>query len=590
MGRGTALLLVVFFVHVAGASATFLCVPNTSIPGGPSSGSASEPTIGDAVNNAAILGDTVLIGAGTYNEAVDDTGKSLSFVGAGPTRTIIQGQGSPAFNVQSTRTSVRNLGINLYNEQGGTGLALAGIADNVAVTSNGLNNKDSIGVALTGGTFTHGSVSLPVNQLEETNFGGVVGNGTLSDSSVTAGVGVTWDTSGNMPTVHRAHVLANQGVSALASFIIDDSVIRTVPGASPGQVGIGTSPSAMTSSMTIRHVDIIGSGESGSVGLGVSADGVTMPTSSSALLSSSIIRGYANSISASAVGTLFKTTATVSIDHSFFDPSTQHSSASGVGGSSAQIKPDQHSGNFDPKFVNAAAGNFHLQASSPAIDAGHPLPLASGESASDLDDHSRAVAGRKGDAAIPDVGAYEFVPHAPAVSASASHLKLAAGKPDSFHAVRSDPSPGDVVSFHWNFGDGHSASGASVTHSFVKAGHHHVTVTATDLDGFTATASLTVTATGPSISKLTIKPKILHAGHGATISYQDSQAAKTTFRLLHAKGSKVLASFSHQDKAGKNHVHLSGHGLKPGRYRLEAIPHNHAGKGKPRFVKFTVVA
>lgn len=51
----------------------------------------------------------------------------------------------------------------------------------------------------------------------------------------------------------------------------------------------------------------------------------------------------------------------------------------------------------DPMFLNAAQNNFHLQASSPAIDAGIDVDIAE-----DADGNSRN--------SLPDIGAFEFIP------------------------------------------------------------------------------------------------------------------------------------------------------------------------------------
>jgi hypothetical protein len=60
----------------------------------------------------------------------------------------------------------------------------------------------------------------------------------------------------------------------------------------------------------------------------------------------------------------------------------------------------------EPLFVNAAAGNYHVQLDSPCIDAGTNLPWMIG--ATDLDGNPRIVDGRV------DIGCYEYIPE-PAV-------------------------------------------------------------------------------------------------------------------------------------------------------------------------------
>jgi PKD domain len=242
--------------------------------------------------------------------------------------------------------------------------------------------------------------------------------------------------------------------------------------------------------------------------------------------------------------------------------------------------------------VNAAAGDFHLTAGSPAIDAGDPAPLAAGESTTDLDGAARLVAGHAGDGALGDVGAFEFVPHAPSVAAAVGPLTVPGGRPAGFTATGSDPSPGDAVSFRWAFDDGATATGAAVTHAFVRAGRHRATVTATDLDGFTAATSVFVTVTGPTLSKLSVKR--FTVGGKTTISYIDSQAAKTTFAVLRVRGrrARLVGTFSHNDRAGKNSVRWNGRlgrkTLPAGHYRLRAAPRNAAGTGPTITINFVI--
>ena len=62
----------------------------------------------------------------------------------------------------------------------------------------------------------------------------------------------------------------------------------------------------------------------------------------------------------------------------------------------------------DPLFVNAAAGNFHLQPASPAIDAGNDAVCPS----SDQEGQPR-VSVPGGGTSICDIGALEFRPASP---------------------------------------------------------------------------------------------------------------------------------------------------------------------------------
>jgi len=67
----------------------------------------------------------------------------------------------------------------------------------------------------------------------------------------------------------------------------------------------------------------------------------------------------------------------------------------------------------------------------------------------------------------------------------------------------SDPD-GTVAAWEWDFGDGHSKSGESVTHTFGAAGDYEVTLTVTDDDGAEASVTKTVTVTDePSVPTTT---------------------------------------------------------------------------------------
>ncbi len=59
---------------------------------------------------------------------------------------------------------------------------------------------------------------------------------------------------------------------------------------------------------------------------------------------------------------------------------------------------------------------------------------------------------------------------------------------------------GNIVSYEWNFGDGTTATGAMVTHTFTDVGEYDVTLTVTDNDGLTSTSIQSVSALTPLIA------------------------------------------------------------------------------------------
>jgi hypothetical protein len=576
------------------AEGTVLCVPTTSIPGCPATGSAQESNLQQATKNGQ-SGDEILIATGTFNGPLDTGVKSFQIVGAGEGQTVIQGAGSPVVNL-SAGSTLSNVTLNLYSTPGDVGLNDAGAATNVAVTATGFTSTNPVGVQLvSGGTFSDGSITLPLSATEDAHYAGVIGSGTVSDSSITAPVGAGTDFPAfTTPTLTRDTVAANQGVLAGANGpSIDDSLIRTVPGAAP-EMGIGTDPDLGSGTFAVRHDTIIGSSGVGSTGVLMNAFAAATPATGAATLESSIVRGYATSVSAVSDDTAFPAflaSATVTIQHSFYDPTTASTHATGAQ-ATATITADAASGNHDPLFVDPAGGNYHLQAGSPAIDAGEPT-IASGESSTDLDGNPRAVTGHNGNGPATDVGAYEFQPHAPTASAIVGSSSVTVGTPDTFAATGGDASPNDAVSFTWSFDDGGSATGASVMHIFTTPGPHSATVTVTDLDGFTATAhaNLTVTLPKPRLSKLKVKPKALRNRHKATVTYVDSEPGTVRFTVQRFKGHRKfvnVGAFTHKSVAGPNRLTYRPRKLRPGRYRIVAIPTDSAGAGPSASARFTI--
>jgi DNA/RNA endonuclease G (NUC1) len=72
---------------------------------------------------------------------------------------------------------------------------------------------------------------------------------------------------------------------------------------------------------------------------------------------------------------------------------------------------------------------------------------------------------------------------------------IAEGDTASFSAASSLDPNGTIASYEWDFGDGSTGSGVSVTHTFVQDGSFTVRVTVTDNDGLTDSATFTVNVT-----------------------------------------------------------------------------------------------
>src|SRR4051794_27246490 len=93
---------------------------------------------------------------------------------------------------------------------------------------------------------------------------------------------------------------------------------------------------------------------------------------------------------------------------------------------------------------------------------------------------------------------------------------------------------GDATAYHWDLGDGASADGAAVEHSYA-AGAWTATVTATGAGGETAQASVRVTATGVALRA----PKLVGYGKPALFRGRVLPAAAGT-RVTIVAGSRTV--------------------------------------------------
>lgn len=75
-------------------------------------------------------------------------------------------------------------------------------------------------------------------------------------------------------------------------------------------------------------------------------------------------------------------------------------------------------------------------------------------------------------------------------------------------AGSTDPDPGDVLTYHWSFGDGTTGSSATVSHTYAQNGSYTITLTVTDRLGLVSTA--------PTSAKVANVPPTITTFTGAT--------------------------------------------------------------------------
>jgi hypothetical protein len=301
----------------------------------------------------------------------------------------------------------------------------------------------------------------------------------------------------------RAVVLRNGGAFRLGHVVVDaigvgivatdgaasiDSSLVKLGGASSTGL-LADTPLARNVTLDARHVTVVGTGSSGQYGADVEA--ASAGETASLDLRNAIIASVGHSIRRNAAA---GATAQVAADYSDYDGATVV--ASGSGGIAATMTTG-----VDPGFVDAGGGDFRLAASSPLVDAGEPGALTSADFLEDLAGNARLLDGDGDCTPRRDMGAYELLPDAVAVSASRSPAIALAGQPVAFDATAScDPDPAASLSFSWTFDDGATATGALVQHAFGSPGVHTAALSVTSSAGRTGSASLDVPIVLPSPS------------------------------------------------------------------------------------------
>jgi nitrous oxidase accessory protein NosD len=157
----------------------------------------------------------------------------------------------------------------------------------------------------------------------------------------------------------------------------------------------------------------------------------------------------------------------------------------------------------DPLFVNAAAGDYHLQAGSPCIGAGDNSVMLPG--ALDLDGNVRIWP----TGGTVDMGCYEYGSAPPVTNRPPTAVALVNGQ-DAVTvdeatpagttvaldgSQSSDPDSGDTLTYAWATPGGNPATGATAQANvtYPVGGPYTATLTVTDSKGLTATDSVTIT-------------------------------------------------------------------------------------------------
>ncbi|MBA2686501.1 MAG: PKD domain-containing protein [Gemmatimonadaceae bacterium] len=114
------------------------------------------------------------------------------------------------------------------------------------------------------------------------------------------------------------------------------------------------------------------------------------------------------------------------------------------------------------------------------------------------------------------------------------------GSSVSMSGAASTDVDGTISSYAWNFGDGTTGTGASVSHTYVQDGNYTVTLLVTDNDGLTGTTTTTAQATNVAPAIAALGNVVQAAGsYSATGSFADPGADSWTATVNYGDGSGV---------------------------------------------------
>lgn len=592
---GAALAAVLLSLALsATASANSYCVA-------PATGCTdTASSLQDALTQAATHAgdDSISLGAATYAEDSliynPADGARVSITGAGQDATTIQpasstngaltlqGQAGPVdLSALTVRTGGASSNIGLQLFYGGNLDRVHVLAADGAVQPTGIEDfRDS--------TVTNSRFDIP--GAGKCFSGGGSGTIRVLDSTLT-GCALAVQANATRLFAQRLRILDVQtGIDVLQGRAnLDDSLVtlrRTDGWAARAEV------SAADSTLYVQQCTLLGAGG----GVGVAASNQGTSGASHVEVYDSIIRGFATALSTDSSGSGHP--ADINADINDYDGVI----SSGV--STNHVHPEA------PLFVDAAGGDYHLQAGSPLLDLDDfPIYTDVGESATDLDGSLRIINGKR------DLGAFEraLMPGA-STGAATDVTQTTATVPATANAggakatVRFVYGPTASYGSEMQF-DPLAASLTDQAFSISLVGlapgtTYHYALVVTNSSGTTTSPDQTLTTGSPpvqqppppvvkaALSRLKVSPSRFKAAKKGATFARTRTGAKVTFTLSaagtvrltvlkakrvrgHTRWVKVGKAIARAGNAGANTLRFSGRvrgkRLKPGRYRLQSL-------------------
>ena len=513
---GCAFLLIAVAAAIPVSAANVLNVPG------------SYPTIQAAIN-ASANGDAVLVAPGTYFENIDFKGKLITVQSAqGPSVTTVDGGNlAPVVNFSTAETAAAVLqGFTLQHGNAtfafayeGAGIHISGasptVVGNVVVANTSCANGVGISVAFASPVIRDNTIDGNTKQpgCSGQSGGGIYVRGagsaqiihnSIFNNTTDSGGGISLFAAGT-PTLLNNTISGNgaeyEGGGIYAVNQSDANIVQNLitGNRSPGSgAGLYISPPSGTRGALLVNNTIAGNfGGDSSLFLGGFDAQVQLVNN---------IVAAASTVPAVLCDTTYSATPPVFDHNDLFN-----SAGPAASGSCAQVVGTTGNISADPKF--ASTGDFHLQGTSPAIDAGNSSALSL--PATDLDGMPR-ISG-----VAVDQGVYEF--QQPIVVTITSLCCAVEGA--GFSAVVALFSGGvGPYSASVAWGDGQTTPGAisapngnsvSGTHTYSEERGYTVSVTVTDSTGAAATGS---TLTSVADASLTVTGAAVNGVEGASFS------------------------------------------------------------------------